>query len=430
MLNYFILVLAFLALFLLSFLPGLVELLRAKDPGPVSVDLDRDIDERYFSRAFNGYLSNSLAKAKPVIASDAISLQSALKTHNREVTVTMNRGPETVWIAGKSFKISSGTDYQHPLMVEGDLNVEDNAGVNAEVRVKKNCKTGTNCHFVSLYGGDIQLGKDNLITNWIDAEGVLEINNGCRIQGRATAGKTIMINGECSLKAMAAPMIKVAYKHEGLLPIEQEFAKLTEPQWSVDSDKLIMDYYNKVPIEEIGQQLERFLGVRIFYSSVLDRANQLELIDKALVLIEKEQKPEYIKAKAWLQSGEAIRVRGKLDIGDRKRLAADLIIEGDLKTGADVIFEGAVHVKGRADIGSGNFFNKSLIVKKETTLGENCFIRQVCDCQESIYIKSGSKIGTNGLGGLSSSRDIYIELGNLVQGKVFGTHEIKIVTKI
>lgn len=428
MFNYFILVLAFLTLFLLSFLPGLIELLRAKDPGPVSINLDRDIDERYFSRAFKGYLANSLLKSKD--DTDSAVSSSNLNMPGDEVKLSINRGPETVWVSSENLHLPSGTDYENSLAVKGDLTIDDNVNLNSEARVEKNCVIGKNCRLVSLSSQNINLGEDSLVSNWIDAEEVLEIKRGCRVKGRATAGRTIVIKGGCSLKTAAAPAIKVMYEHEEILPAEQEFAKLTEPKWSVEIDKLIMDYYSEAPIEDIGQQLERLLGVKIFYGAVLDRANQLELIDNALVMIKKEQKPDYLKTKAWLQSGSAIRIRGDLDVGDRLRLAADLIIEGDLRTGAGVIFEGAVHVKGRADIGSGNFFNKSIIAKKEIVLGENSFIRQGCDCQGSIYLKSGSKIGEHGYGGLSSHQNIYIEFGTLVQGKVFSANEIKIVNKI
>jgi len=426
--NYFILVLAFLALFLLSFLPGLIELLRAKDPGPVSVNLDRDIDERYFSRAFKGYLTNSLLKSKPAVKTEGPN--STLGAANEDVVLSMNRGPETVSINQGDLRLAAGTEYKNSLTVKGNLNIDDNVTLDSETRAEKSFTAGRNCRLVSLYGHNIKLGEDNIVTNWLDAEEILEINRGDRIQGRATAGKEIVIKGNCSLKAMAAPTIKVAYEKQELLPAEQMFAQLAEVKWSVDIDKLIMDYYSKAPIEDIGQQLERLLGVKIFYGAVLDRANQLELIDKALVPLKKEQKPDYIKTKAWLQSGEAVRVRGSVNISDQMRIAADLIIEGDLTTGAGVIFEGAVHVKGKADIGDGNFFNKSLIAKKDILLGQNSFIRLGGDCQGSIYIKSGSKVGNKGYGGLSANRNIYIEQGTLIQGKVFSANEIKIVTKV
>ena len=266
MINYLILVFGFLSLVLLSFLPGLIELRRPKDPGPINFNLDRDIDERYFSKSYRQYLEaglKSLKKESFETNGGSVISEESLE----DIVVSLNKGAEAVKLSHGDFRMTKKSFYKEAIVIEGDLLTEDGCSVGGELRVTKNCKTGDNNSFKSISGYDVDLGNNNSISGWVDADNILMINNDCSVKSRATAGARIDIIGSGTFKAIAAPTINI-----GGIDLKKEEMDLQEVDWTMDLDKIVLDLFDERPVNDIAENIGRLVGKNIRYSSILDRA--------------------------------------------------------------------------------------------------------------------------------------------------------------
>ena len=412
---------------LLVFVPGFIELTRPKDPGPIDIDLDRDMDERYFSRSYKNYLKSSMLKTS--IHQLEADGGSALVSGDsfEDVVLSMNRGPEVVKVSSGDVHLSNGTDFDQPIVVRGDLTIDDECSLMGELKVDKDLRTGFDNRFIAAHADNIFLGSDNTISGWIDADKLLSIEDDCEIEGRATAGERIVINGNGRFKALAAPMISIGVDESE--PANQ--LELGEMEWSPDLDRMIIENFDDMPLSNIAKIVEQSSGKVIAYSNVLLRAIDLGLTKEPLITLDKKQRPAYFETnKIWLQCGETFRSRGDASIPADERLAGNLIFEGDLKTSTGVYFEGSVHVGGSASLGAGTVVQGSLICGGDLMIGNNCYVAECVYSKSDIKIKAGTSIGKDSLGGVAGENKVFIERFSTIQGKVYGEDGIEILSTV
>ena len=412
---------------LLVFVPGFIELTRPKDPGPIDIDLDRDMDERYFSRSYKNYLKSSMLKTS--IHQLEADGGSALVSGDsfEDVVLSMNRGPEVVKVSSGDVHLSNGTDFDQPIVVRGDLTIDDECSLMGELKVDKDLRTGFDNRFIAAHADNIFLGSDNTISGWIDADKLLSIEDDCEIEGRATAGERIVINGNGRFKALAAPMISIGVDESE--PANQ--LELGEMEWSPDLDRMIIENFDDMPLSNIAKIVEQSSGKVIAYSNVLLRAIDLGLTKEPLITLDKKQRPAYFETnRIWLQCGETFRIRGDASIPADERLAGNLIFEGDLKTSTGVYFEGSVHVGGSASLGAGTVVQGSLICGGDLMIGNNCYVAECVYSKSDIKIKAGTSIGKDSLGGVAGENKVFIERFSTIQGKVYGEDGIEILSTV
>ncbi len=412
---------------LLVFVPGFIELRRPKDPGPIDIDMDRDIDERYFSKAYKKYLKASMHKTSAdQLSTDGGSTIISGESFN-DVVLSMHRGPEVVKMSDGDVHLSSGTDFNQPIVVAGEMTIDDECTLLGEINVDKDLKTGFDNRLIAAHAGNIFLGSDNSVSGWVDAERLLSIEEGCEIEGRATAGERIMINGNGLFKALAAPQISIGVD-EGEFSNKLDFS---ETLWSTDLDRIIIENFDEKPLTDIGRMLEQSTGKIVAYNDVLLRANALGLSKDPLIALEKKQRPSYFESnKMWLQCGETFRVKGNVKIPADERLAGNMIIEGDLKASTGVYFEGSIHVGGSATFGSGTVVEGSLVCHGELLIGNNCYIEECVYSHNDIKIKAGTSVGKDSLGGVAGERKVMMERFTTVQGKIYGEDGIEILSTV
>lgn len=421
MINYFILLGAFFSMVLLSFLPGLIELMRPRDAGPLKLDLDRDIDERYFARAFRGYLRESLIEAgAPISGGESVVAPPPLSK-----TISIHRGPEKVLLNLGNLEINDKTQNDQVIVVEGDFTTGDSCLLKAEVMAEGDCRLGIRNHAIAVCGGNVSLGEETVVAGWADAEGELEIGRDCHIDSRATAGELITIKGECALKSLAAPKIEVIISDKSKFT---EKPDLAEPGWSIEIDKYIRDKFKEMSVIAIAKEIERRSPGPVSYNAVLRRMRSLGLTDDALMQLSDAQKPDFFwENKVWLQGGTTLRVRGNVRIPRGTHIPGNLIFEGDLVTDQNVIFEGSVHVRGDARFGKGNRLEETLVSDGDITLEDGCVVGMLAAADGNLTAKENIKIGNGGGGGLSSQEIVFLSKNTLIHGKVYGKHGIRVV---
>ncbi len=425
MINYLILVFAFLTMVLLSFLPGLIELRRPKDPGPIDFDLDRDIDERYFSKSYRKQLESgleSLHGGKFVSDGGSVTGENILE----DAVITLNKGPEAIKFSYGDYRMTSGSSYNEVIVIQGDLLTEDSCSVDGELRVEKNCKTGNNNSIKALSGFDVELGNNNTINGWVDADNTLMINNDCSVKSRATAGANIEIIGSGSFKALAAPTISIGGGDLRDLSPEPH-----EVDWTMELDRIVIELFDESPINVIAEKIESMVEKKIRHSSILDRAYLLGLTKEPLIELKREQKPDYLKNnKVWLQCGDTFRIKGDVEIPAGERVAGNLIVEGKLISDAEVIFEGGLHVDKLCVLGPLTKVNNSVIVGGDLKIGVNSNVKECVGASGNIRIMKGSTFGSGTLGGVASHKIVHIDTAATIHGKIYGEHVIRITTRL
>ncbi len=116
------------------------------------------------------------------------------------------------------------------------------------------------------------------------------------------------------------------------------------------------------------------------------------------------------RSRIWMQEAETIRVRGDARIPKGEVISYNMIVEGNLISEGDVTFLGGLHVKGRAIIGARNLLGKSIVCERELVLLEDVIVRNCVDCEGSVFIKRGARIGISVEGGgIASGGTICLE---------------------
>jgi len=107
---------------------------------------------------------------------------------------------------------------------------------------------------------------------------------------------------------------------------------------------------------------------------------------------------------------ETIRVRGDVRILKGEVISYNMIVEGNLTSQEDVTFQGGLHIKGRAIIGARNRLKKSIVCQKELVLLEDVIVHNCIDCEGTVFIKKGARVGIGAEGGgIASASTIYLE---------------------
>jgi len=109
-------------------------------------------------------------------------------------------------------------------------------------------------------------------------------------------------------------------------------------------------------------------------------------------------------------ANETIRVRGDLRIPKGEVIPYDMVVQGNLVSQEDVTFQGGLHVKGRVVLGARNRLKKSIVCQEDLFLFEDVIVYNCIDCEGTVFIKKGVRVGVGKEGGgIASASKIYLE---------------------
>lgn len=316
--------LVFFILLLIPFIPGIIELLRPKDALPLFINMDYSKDPRYFCRSFKKMLKNVI----PADASSGI----------REVTLSKN---EKVEIA-HSKRILVGEEVNHILFIIGDLVSEDKARFNKEVYVKGDAVIGSNNTLRALAcDGRLSISSKMKIIRWIDAEGMVEVNDNCNLGISASSGDEFRIGKGCRFRRLYGMPITTYSANDndhGHCPGKEEISDNTG---IVNKDRLIIPPITRVEKDIIVKK-------------------DLQVMRGALVL-------------------GNIKTYRDLIIEEDVNISGNLFSDGDIEIGegttisGDIFSQGTITIKKRVRIGNAGKI-KSVIGNKGIILGQNVMI--------------------------------------------------------
>lgn len=360
MFNYLLLLSLFLFMIAVCFLPGFIELRWPKDSGPVYIDLDRDVDERYFAKAFKRYLNSGVSSSRARSIPLARDLGAWLKgLPAKLLNASINRGPEEILIIEGDLNVPPSTTLRPVLLVKGDLKTGDDCRLELEAEAVGDCNIGKSNNILCLTARNVLLGEGSVVEGWIDADEELVISENCKVMSRATAGRKVTLAPGCALKSVAAPLVSIfsegadistveeaeeaveeaageigagtkselerepvdivavapedvepgdadgeATEVEGaspedmVVPVEAAgpHAEPTTVKWTSELDHVLSRRFQRATLQEVGAELEVLAGTHVSLRAVLARANQIGLIGKPLTTLKEEQKPAYLRS--------------------------------------------------------------------------------------------------------------------------------------
>ncbi|MFN3479041.1 MAG: hypothetical protein ACK415_01535 [Thermodesulfovibrionales bacterium] len=322
--NLFLVFLFFLILFLIPFIPAIIELLRPKDASPLFIPMDYSKDPRYFGRSFRNILGNAIT------ADTGAGI--------REVTLSRNEKVEIV----NSKRIGKGENVNHILYIIGDLVSENEARFNKEVYVKGNALIGSKnvLRAIACEGG-LSLSREVNIVRWADAEGRIEVYDGCDLGINTSSGDELRIGRGCKFKRLyGLPVITygMSNNNQGLCTDKGDISCDTR---IVTKDHMIVPPFSRVEKDLIVKKDLR--------------------VKKGCVLI------------------GSIKTYGNLIIEGNVNIFGNIFSEGDIEIWegsavlGDVFSQRIITIKKGVRIGSAGMI-KSVIGKKGIVIGQDIMI--------------------------------------------------------
>lgn len=427
MTGYVILVLLFAGLVAACFVPGLMEYWRPKDAGPLKIDMNRNISERYFSQSFRRLVDQAVTEssARPRRSKPIKTVFHGMP--GRRITANINRGNEDMIEINGNLVLPADTTVGEVLIVRGSLTTGPNCDFKKELLVDGSAKMGPRNNLLCLSADYIDLGEDGEVAGWLDADRAIHLRRGCHIRSRATAGDKVVIEDKVTSPRFAAPEIdlgtKILAADGGGSPKK---ADQTIIEWTPELDQYLRMRFDTDSLEEIRRAVVVKFQISIPEIILLRRAGLLSLIQESLFRLDRNRKPAYMRSSAvWLQGGETARVKGSIEIPDGEVVPFNLIVTGNLKSGEHVIFQGGVHVSGKTTIGKANVLWKSLVSENNISLGDYTVVENCVDSDTDIAVGRSVKVG-RGLDGGGMSAGGTITLSDEFEGhnKVFANEGV------
>ncbi|HDP70066.1 MAG TPA: hypothetical protein ENN38_04565 [Actinobacteria bacterium] len=433
MINYLFLVLLFMGLVFLCFLPALIEYLRPKDDKPLAINLSMELDERYFAHSFRGILEPAFSGVeKDLVLKDEqkpgwLQKFPVLKTH-----LMMHRDKEEIWLAEGDIKVPAGSKFDRILIVNGNFSTEENCSFEKELFVKGDSFIGQNNVLQCISAtGKLKLEENVLVRGWIDADEDVYISKGCKIKSRAASGKIIWIAKESQLSRLAGEEFVVG--GDGMVKTKSKVKEIVLPiiRWTKEMDAIIKENFKSKNLFEIKELFKEKFNEDIPEMLFFRRARVLNFIEP-LVKMNEKQKPGFLKDnKVWMQGGESVLVKGNVTISEGENVPYNIIIKGKLTSQADVVFQGGLHATKDVFLGDRNHVVGSVVSDDKVVLGMDTVIENCVDAEKDIFIRKGVTIGSEKRGGgLAAGGKIYLQEGVSGRYKVYAENGIQPVESI
>jgi predicted acyltransferase (DUF342 family) len=177
---------AFLALLLVPFLPGLLELRQGRDVAPLSIQSDNTKDPRHFGRAFRALIESHIPEHK-----GSLPLKTEIqlrRTESLEVYEGLSVGPGET---SSSILVSTGDATIGREARVGEIYAAGDARVKEAARIR-----GLACD------GSLIMQPGCVIERWIDSEGNASVGAGCDLGVSASAGGRLKLASGCRFQRL------------------------------------------------------------------------------------------------------------------------------------------------------------------------------------------------------------------------------------
>jgi len=210
---FLIAVILFILLFLLPFLPGVIELISKEDAEPLFISMDYIRNPRYFGKSFKKLLHRATAGF-------------AYNPGMHDIKLSKDEKMELI----HSPNISANREINHILHVIGDLVSEGNVQFNKEVYATGNVAVGPGNIIRAMVGdGDVALAEGVQFLRWLDAEGDIDIGANCTLGISASSGGRLYLSKDCAFHRLFGMPITTGYNIAAMINYPEESFPSLEP---------------------------------------------------------------------------------------------------------------------------------------------------------------------------------------------------------
>lgn len=168
-------------LFLLPFLPGIVELVRKEDGDPLFIPMDYIKDPRYFGKSFRHLIQQATE-----------GLSAGPEIH--DVLLSKKEKLDIV----ESADISDRAEIDHLLYVKGNLSSGNHARLLKEVYVTGDTTLGPNNIIHALASdGNVKVNANTQFQRWMDANGNIDILGNCNLGISVSSSSKLYLAKTC-----------------------------------------------------------------------------------------------------------------------------------------------------------------------------------------------------------------------------------------
>jgi predicted acyltransferase (DUF342 family) len=291
-----LLVLLFLGLLGLPMLPGCLELWRRRDSRPIEIDQEATVNPREPALAFRRGLASLVEVTEPDLPLRGPSDPAGTRAYevHRELRVEPGARPPRLLIALGAAEVGDAATL-------GDLYVRGEARLGAAIRLR-----------ALAVDGDVVLGRDSTVENWIDSEASAWIGPRCNLGHSATAVKGLTLGAGCTFRRLWG------------LPVATE-GPARPPAGPLPGE----------PAEQCIDDALLWAGRRLTVPSGLTLERDLVVQGEVRVGAGNVVRGS-IKAYGGLHLGEGVRVEGNLICRRDIRIAGDATIRGNVYAEGDV----------------------------------------------------------------------------------------------
>jgi len=200
------LVVAFFALLAIPLIPACRELIRKTDHAPLNVVQQYAGDIRFFADGFRNYLGTIQAKLE----------EAELK--GSDVTIVMPDGIECLVLVPNAASHDLGIDRgscPKTIASLGDLTLPPATTFVHDIYARRKLEGGEANRYRAVLGeSDVHLAPKSIVMRWVHAVGAIECASDCRLHGRVSSDRLIVLHHGCRFTRLNAPQIGIGIRHE------------------------------------------------------------------------------------------------------------------------------------------------------------------------------------------------------------------------
>ncbi len=329
--------------------------------GPMFVDNADVRVERYFGLAFRQKLDAWLREPRRTVA-PGLSV--------------VDTGREEIWIHD-ALAVPSGSRHE-TVVVAATLDTGHGCGLLREVYTRGDCRLGpANVVQALAADGDVRVGRGTRIVRWVDAGGTLVIEPHCRVDGRATAGRRLVLHAGARVSsAHAAEIVTVSGGDAG--DAVHGPSSMAHGPRDVDGIRLPA----VLTAEDDGWRAAGARGVR------------------------RRLAPDCV-----VYAGDLVL--------PTVTLQTRLVVDGDLVVGPGSVLSGDVKATGSIQVGAHATCHGNLVAGRDVRLDAQVTFSGVIFAEGTVTLASGTA-GTRARSGVAvyGAGDVRLEPGVTIQGKV------------
>lgn len=373
--GYIALVAIFLAMVGSLFTMAIAEIRRPRDPGPLPIDVGRDIEHRWFARLLRGLPMGDVATAYDTDPDDA---------------------PQMIFGA----PTGAGS-----FLMRRDGDVPAGGTLDAFV-----------CDGVAT------VGPGATVLEHVDGEAGLVVGPDARVGGRATSATWVLLAPGSAVRYAAAPQIMT----EGpVVPGDPSAPAAWDGSLDVDLEWLLTE---GMPIDQALRSLSRTVG------SVLDGLGAVHALERrtgigvATIDLGAAVNPLWLEqASGWYLGAATARIPGDLVLPAGAVVPFHLIVDGTLVAREGVHFHGGVSVGGDAIVFDDCRIEGSLTAKGSVLLGDRASVGECVSAGGDATLGACVLVGGGRHGGLASTGSVALGPGVRITNKVYADDGIVVL---